>query len=38
MLKLKLGFMSIAELAEWSGRTPSYLSDNKAKWCKKHLS
>lgn len=29
--------MSSQELADWSGQTSSHISNNKSKWCKKHL-
>ena len=38
MIELKLGFMSTEELAEWSDKSPSYLSSKKKSWCQKHLS
>lgn len=36
-MELKLGFMSVAEIAEWSGRAVKYISDHKKKWCQKNL-
>ena len=38
MIELKEGFMTIKELAEWSGRSEKYLSDSKKKWCQTILS
>ena len=37
MLELKLGHMTTKELAEWSGRSESYLTKNKKQWCENNL-
>lgn len=37
MLELKLGKMTTQELAEWCGRSESYIKKNKKAWCKNNL-
>lgn len=36
-MELKVGFMTVEQLAEWAGRKPSSLSNNKKRWCENNL-
>lgn len=38
MLELKLGFMSVEDLADWSQRSANTIKKDKKKWCEKNLS
>ena len=37
MTELKIGFMSVQELAKWSNRSKNYLEKHKTEWCEKQL-